>query len=530
MKKSRKFLKAMTSSVFMVFIFLAAMPVEASRENGPQVRISATIPSIDWHTTMDLASARVILNVMEGLTRIDGAGKVSPAIAEKWTVSKDFRTYTFYLKKNVKWSDGVPVSAQHFVDAFHRLFDPKTAARGAFFLWAIKGSEAYSTGKGLVTDLGLHAIDDSTLEMKLERPCSYLPAMLAHTVAMPFRKDLFEKFGDQWTTPGKLAVVGPYNIESWTHEQIVLQANPKFHGPTPTVPRFTLRIVEEDTTALNLYRGGKLDVVYAPPRLEWPTLKQSPEFKIFPNVRVNGMVFNTSKAPFDNALVRKAFAHATDVPSLAKVLEGPSSGNSQTVFRPLKGWIPEGFVGANPSVGLRFDPVTAAKYLADAGYPGGKGFPKVVMGTDVREEHKMMAEYLQAQWKKHLGVNVEIDIRDSLGHLGRLRTDPPHIFRFGIGAVYHDPDIFASIFIKGTGFNYSRWTNDRYDHLVATAAGTQDPAKRAKMYDEAQKVLLETEAVMIPMTVEALPAIVSTKLKGFDINVQGVPIMHYATF
>lgn len=499
-------------------------------DTGPQVRIQATIPSIDWHTTMDLASARVILNVMEGLTRIDGKGSVSPALSKSWTVSKDSKTYTFKLKKDVVWSDGVPLTAQHFVDAFQRLFDPKTAARGAFFLWAIKGSEARSTGKKSGAELGVRAVDDHTLEIDLERPCAFLPAMLAHTVSMPFRADLFAKFGEKWTEPANLAVVGPYLLKNLKGDVITLEANPKYHGPRPTIPQFALRVVEDDTTALNLYRSGKLDVVYAPPRLEWKELKRTAEFKIYDNLRVNGMVFNVSKAPFDNLKVRQAFAHATDVESVAKVLEGPTGKSESPVFRAMKGWIPKGFVASNPKIGLRFDPALAAKLLSEAGYPGGKGFPKVVLGTDVRDEHRLMAEYLQAQWKKHLGITIEIDIRDGMSHLGRLRTDPPHIYRFGIGAVYQDPDIFASLFTNGAGFNYSRWKNDRYDKLVSEAAGISDVAKRSRLYDEAQKILLEQEAVLIPMTAEALPALVSAKLQGFDVNLQGVPIMHHAKF
>lgn len=502
----------------------------ASTETGPQVRIQATIPSIDWHTTMDLASARVILNVMEGLTRIDGKGVVSPALAESWTVSKDFKTYTFKLKKGVVWSDGVPLRASHFVDGFQRLFDPKTAARGAFFLWAIMGSEARSTGKSPTAVVGVREVDEKTLEIKLERPCAFLPAMLAHTVSMPFRSDLFAKFGEKWTDPENLVVVGPYKLKTWKGDVLVLEANPKFHGPKPTVSQFTLRVVEDDSTALNLFRSGKLDVVYAPPRLEWKELKRSADFRVFQNLRVNGMVFNVNKPPFDNVKVRQAFAYATDVDSVAKVLEGPIGASEKPVFRALKGWIPSGIVASNPKIGLRFDPVLAAKLISEAGYPGGKGFPKVVLGTDVRDEHRLMAEYLQAQWKKHLGISIEIDVRDGMSHLGRLKTDPPHIFRFGIGAVYQDPDIFTSLFTNGAGFNYSRWKNDRYDLLVSQAAGMSDVAKRSVLYDEAQKILLEQETVLIPMTAEALPTLVSARLKGFDVNLQGVPILHQAVY
>lgn len=199
-------LKPAAVSLAFVLALLLSLTIRSSVEAapadlGPKIRISAGIPSIDWHATLDLASLRVILNVMDGLTAFDANGQLVPALSEKWTSSKDQKTFKFHLRKGVVWSDGVPLTAQHCADGILRLLNPKTGAIGASNFDIILGAKEYLQGKVDASQVGVHALDEHTLEFKLETAARYLPALLAHNVGLPARLDLIAKHGDKWTRP-----------------------------------------------------------------------------------------------------------------------------------------------------------------------------------------------------------------------------------------------------------------------------------------------------------------------------------------
>lgn len=315
------------------------------------------------------------------------------------------------------------------------------------------------------------------------------------------------------------------STETWKEELITLVANEKYYGTKPAIKKFSFRVVNDDSTALDLFRTGELDVLYNPPRSEWRALRTKPDFQIFDNIRVLAMTFNVKKVPFDNVKVRQAFSFATDRDGLVKILDLGRAKDQPAIYRALKSWIPNGVPSYNSEIGLAFNPTLAKQRLAEAGFPGGKGFPTISVAVDSKEEHKLVAERLQAQWADTLGVKIDIETRDGMGHLGKLRTDAPQIFRFGIGAVFLDPDLFARIFMRRAGLNYAGWHSPNYEDLVTRAAGETNERKRNGFYTSAQKLLIEDDAVIIPISQEALPMIIADHIKGFKINCQGVPLM-----
>jgi oligopeptide transport system substrate-binding protein len=216
------------------------------------------------------------------------------------------------------------------------------------------------------------------------------------------------------------------------------------------------------------------------------------------------------KPPFDDVLVRRAFAHAIDrsrIPMFMKGGEMPSSS-----------WIPKGMFGYNKNIGSRFDPKKARSLLAQAGYPGGKGLPKITAVFNTGDLNRFIGEFIQAQWKEHLNVHVEFESQEWKVFLSRLDLDPPQIFRMGWGADFPDPDNFMNLFIKTSGNNRLRWSNPRYDELVAQAAMLKNPQERQVVYDEAQTLLTEKEVPMIPLFVSAQNLLVKPYVKGFETN------------
>jgi len=507
-------------------IFLSS-PIATAQSKEINIRIPTEVASIDWHKTLDLWSARIIFLLMRGLTEITPDGEVKPALAESWVASKDLKTYTFKIKKGVKWSDGKELTADDFVFAFKHILTPKTAAFAASRFYIFKDAKAFY--KGEKKDFGVKAIDKYTLKMELERPAAFIPALMSHSISLPGRQDIIEKYGDKWTHPGNLQVVGPYVLESWQSSKYTLVPNLNFYEAKPNIEKVNFLVVPEDTTAQDLFELGKLDVIYGVSRLSLTKNRQKPEFQVFPHHRITAFAFNIKHPPFDNLKVRQAFSYATDKASIASLLDTGKKEGNKPLYNPMNSWIPIGIDFANKSLGLKHNEKKAQELLKDAGYPDGKGLPKITMFFDNREDYKMMAERLQQQWKKVLNVNVELNSMDWGTYLGRLRTGMPGIFRIGFGSVCNDPDLFTDVFVADTTILHTNWFNSEFDALSYKAASVANIKERQKIYDQAQKLLLEDDTIIIPIIQEEFPMLISKKVKNLKVNLQSRTFVEKAT-
>jgi oligopeptide transport system substrate-binding protein len=323
------------------------------------------------------------------------------------------------------------------------------------------------------------------------------------------------KFGNKWTEPENMVVTGPFKMTEWKHDsRVVLGQNPNYRGEKPKLEKVSLFVVKEDITAINMFETGKLDYLNRLPALEIERLKKTPAFRRHPYLRGYYYGFNIDKAPFNDVRVRKAFAHAINRADITALIKG-----GQT---PLSSWIPKGMLGFNEKIGLQYDPKKAQSLLAEAGFPGGKGFPATKFMFDTREDNKAIAERLQAQWQKVLGVTLSAENEEWKVYLGRLRADAPAIFRHGWGADFPDPDNFANMFTSYSGNNFTHWKNKEYDALIEKAAAEASPAKRVPLYNKAQKLLTEEAVAIVPLFQESINLLVAPKVKGLSINALGL--------
>jgi len=268
-------------------------------------------------------------------------------------------------------------------------------------------------------------------------------------------------------------------------------------------------IVNESTTALTLFETGDIEMSNLPPEAIAAYQGKS-EYLTAPVLRGYYYGFNVKKAPFTDPRVRRAFSMAIDrseFPAILKRGEIPSPY-----------WIPPGMPYHNPAIGLPFDPDAARKLLAQAGYPAGRGFPSVTAAFNTGPENSLVAENLQAQWKRNLGIEILLDNQEWKVYLRRLQTDPPPLFRLGWGADYPDPDNFMNLFTSTSGNNRTRWRNDRYDELIRSAASDPEPVRRQAAYDEAQKILLEDDVAIMPLFVATQNWAVKPYVRGLRLN------------
>ena len=512
----------MKSRAFVRILLLVVLAITASCRSTPQgsdthfrVNLGTEPPSLDWSLATDHVSFNVIANLMVGLTEFDKELKAAPVIAKSWDIEDGGKRIVFHLRDDVKWSDGKKVRAQDFEYSWKRLLDPKTASQYAYILFDIANAQEYNEGKVKdASTVGVRSQDEQTLVVTLRHPASYFLALTTFEVTYPQRQDIIEKFRDSWTSPEHIVTNGPFRLASWKHQdRIELAANPEFFRGKPYLDKVTMYMVNERTTAVAMYEQGNLDFMdesHSIPPLEKPRLAKLPGYKVVPQLRGEYYSFALDRKPFDNPLLRKAFAKAIDREALPKILQGGPI--------PATSWIPPGMLAHNPEIGLKFNPGEARKLLEQAGYPGGKGLPSIVLGYNTDEEKKLVAEAIQSMWQKHLGVVVTLENQEWKVFLKNLQTDPFPVFRSGWGADYPDPDNFMKLFTSNSGNNHGRWKSRLYDDLLERAARELDSKKRIQLYDEAQRLLTETDAAIVPLYWKAEATVLNPKFSGLEYN------------
>lgn len=519
MQQHRKFGRSFLAAAVTVFLVCTACErndrsIPGGADNHFRVNLATEPPSLDWSLATDHVSFNVITNLMVGLTEFDKKLKPAPVIAKSWDILEGGRKYVFHLRDDVQWSDGQKVRAQDFEYSWKRLLDPKTASQYAYILFDIENAQEYNEGK--LTDastVGVQAQDDLTLVVRLRQPASYFLTLTTFEVTFPQRQDIVEKFPSSWTEPANIVTNGPFLLSSWRHEDAIeLRANPNFFRGKPPMEKVTMFMINEKTTALAMYEQGQLDFMddESVPTLEKKRLSSQRGFKRVPQLRGEFYGFATDRKPFDDPRVRMAFAMAIDRNVFPQLLQGAE--------KPASSWIPPGMLAHNERIGVSFNPPEARRILREAGYPDGKGFPRVVLGYNTREDRKLVAEAIQGMWQRNLGVVVTLENQEYKVYLQKLQNDPFPVFRDGWGADYPDPDNFMKLFTSTSGNNHTRWKNPRYDRLLEQAARELDSKKRVRLYDEAQKILCETELPIVPLYWTTETTLLNPRFTGLELN------------
>lgn len=508
-------------AVALVFALQAGCQKKSSGDYGLslketlRINIGTEPPSLDLHISTDTTSSIIHDNLMEGLVMYDlTAPEVSlkAALAEKWE-STDSKIWNIQLRKGVKWSDGVDFTAQQVVDGWERLLNSATASEYAYFLFGVKNAKAYNQGKiKNFKDVGVSVTPEGNLRVELENPRAYFPFLLTHHSTWPMRKDLLAKFGDKWTLPGNNVGLGPYVLKTWEHDKaIVLERNEKYYGAPAKTKYIIGYMVNEQSTAINLFDAGKIDVQLSLPSRELESLRKRPEYRSSSTLSTYYYGFNTTKPPMNNPVVRQAIAAAIDKKEVVKILKGGQV--------PLGGWLPPGMFGYSEQGGIEFNPARAKELLVKAGYKEAKDFPKMSIDFNQNEDHQRIAENIQAQLKRNLGIEVELNSEEWKVYLKRLNVDPPPVFRLGWVADYPDPDNFFTLMASYSENNRTKWKNKEFDSLIEKAAFLMDKEQRKELYKKAQKILVEDEVPVIPMFSSVSSKLVAKRVENFPVTV-----------
>ena len=474
-------------------------------------------PSLDWNKATDSSSALILDNIMEGLTDYDFSKEtvgLQPALAEKWGSTSDRKTWTFTIREGVKWSDGKDLTARHFLDSWERLLNPQTASEYAYFLFPIKNAQSYNEGSLKdFSKVGVSINQNGQLVVELNEGKNYFPYLMSHMSTYPIRKDIIQKYGENdWTKPQYIVTLGAYHLMKWEHDkQIILERNTNYHGNLAKIRNVIIYMIPDTTAVLNLFEMNRLDAISNLPSRELPFLRKKKEYREHGASSIYYYGFNTKKKPFHDVRVRKAFNLAIDKKEIIELLQG-----GQTV---LGGWIPKGLFGYDSTLGLNFDPKTALSLLDLAGYKDRTQFPRVVISYNTNEDHKRIAENIQAQLKKNLNIQVELSNQEWKSYLYSLKTGEQEIYRLGWFADYPDPDTFMNLMTSYSDNNHTYWVNNRYDVLVDKASSLPNGETRLKLYLEAQNILTKEEVPVIPLYSSQSHWLISDRVSQFPLNV-----------
>jgi oligopeptide transport system substrate-binding protein len=477
-------------------VLLAYSPVKAA--DAFRFRLEHDPATLDWTKASTDLETYALMNIMEGLVELDKDMQPRPALAEKWDVSADGRVYTFRIRAGVKWTDGAALRAPQFVYSWKRLLAPGSKNAYRTFLRDVESVEA---------------LDDLTLRVKLKRVVPYFPTLLSFWVTFPQREELVKK-GESWYSPPALVTLGPYRLTKWERgHELVFERNDGYHGPAPKLARVEAVVEPSNDKARGLLEARKIDALLSVSTQDVLRYANDPShawsLKQFPYLATVFVGFNArAGGPGANATLRRAIGQALD---RAEVPLAIKSGEI-----PADSLIPKGLAGYDPAAALRFSVEEARATLVRAGLKA-RALPRLRLIAQKGHSGEAAA-YVAQTLRANLGL--EIDVRE---------LSPPEFHaerkaaRFDMyvgewGADYPDASSFMEVMLSESGNNYTGWKNRRYDELVRGAAGETRVLERLKTYSEAQRILLQEAAVLIPLYYPRLTALISTQLSNFEIS------------
>ena len=491
-----------------------ADPFTIHRGNG------AEPDTLDPHKASGNWENNVIGDMFMGLMTEDEAARPVPGAALSYTASDDGLTYTFKLREH-NWSDGRPVTAHDFQYSFRRILDPKTAAQYSAILYPIKNAQAVNEGKMAVDQVGVHALDASTLQIEFHFQVPYIKELLTHYTTFAVPQHVVEKYGEDWMKPEHVATNGPYVLKQWIpNDHVWLEKNPRFHDAGNVALKTVYFYPTQDASAaLKRFRAGEFDLVFdsTPPQsIDWLRRHMPKELKLYPYILTQYFQFNVKRKPFDDLRVRRALTMAIDRDIVVSKI-------TRTGETPAYALVAPGMPGYPATAQFDFKPLSmreriakARWLLSEAGF--GPGNPLTFdFNHQNTTETKLVAVALQEMWKQ-AGAIARLVPSESQIHYDLLRKHDFSVGWAGWIADYRDPKNYLFLFQSSTtDLNYGQYASARYDSIVEASDYERDTERRARLLTQAEQILLDDAAVS-PVYFGVSRDLVSQRVKGWVSN------------
>jgi oligopeptide transport system substrate-binding protein len=476
--------------------------VTATKNKTLLIGNSTEIETLDCHLATGVPEHHIISALFEGLVApaVDNPDADAPGAAVSWT-HEAFTHWTFKLQPNGKWSDGAPVTAGDFAFAYQRMLTPEMASDYAPMLYPLKNGEAFNRGELKdFSQVGVRVVDDLTLELHLKGPTPYLPGLLKHYSWFGLPKHVVLKHGsiadrqNRWTKPQNIVSNGPFKLKAWhfTH-YLAVDRNPHYwDAGVVKLNEIHFFPIAADTAEERAFQDGQLHQTYRVPltRVPYYTSRNDGSYHAHQALGAWFLRLNVTMKPLGDERVRRALSLALDRESIVKnvLRAGQKAATGMTPPNCAKGY-------ETPRV-LKHDVTEARKLLAEAGYPDGKGFPKLELLITQSSSARSLAEALQEMFNKNLGINIGVLSQDWQVYLDAMRNLNYGITFGGWVGDYPDPSTFLGLWRTGDGNNNTGWGSPEYDKLYAQAEVNPNYEERMSTLQRAETVMLNASAVV----------------------------------
>nr|WP_321461394.1 peptide ABC transporter substrate-binding protein [uncultured Vibrio sp.] len=476
--------------------------------------------------TLDPAKAEgmpemhILRDLFEGLVIQDRNGNIVPGVAQSWETD-DNQTFVFHLRKDAKWSNGDPVTAEDFVYALRRAVDPKLASPNVWYLemTSIKNITSVAEGKLPVEKLGVEALDKYTLRFELESKVPYFVAMTGHTSMMPVHKATVEQGAKPWSDPQQFVGNGAFVLDKWViNERIELKKNPNYWDADDThLTKVTYIPFENQNASINRYVAGEVDITSDVPTHMAQKLEQEYQgaYTVVPLLCTYYYAFNTTRPPFDDVRVRQAVSYSI----LRDVI---TNGVTQVGNLPAYTFAHQytaGFDATQPEYSKwtqQQRDEKARQLLKEAGY--GKDKPldfKLLYNTS--ESNKAIAVAIASMLSENLDVQVELENQEWKSYLVARKQGNFDVMRASWCGDYNEASTFLSLLRSDSSGNFARYKSKEYDQAMENALATTDDKKRQAYYDEAEK-LIAADVPIAPIYYYMQARLVRPNVGGFAKN------------
>ncbi|MDQ6632269.1 MAG: peptide ABC transporter substrate-binding protein [Verrucomicrobiota bacterium] len=481
----------------------------------------AEVQDLDPHIVTGVPEHHIITALLEGLVSEDPHDlHPIPGVAERWEISPDQKTYTFFLRKNARWSNGQPVTARDFVESYQRMLSPGLASEYAYMLHVMKGAEDYNTGKIKNFDqVGVKALDDYKLEIQLNNPTPYFLSLLNHYSWYPVHIPTVKKYGpvyergNRWTLPKNFVGNGPFTLTDWKLNQVIIvKKSPTFWDAEKVrLKQIYFYAMESDDSEERAFRSGQIHLTTSVPLSKIDVYKKNhPEIiRQDPYLGIYYYRVNVTKAPMNNKRVRQALSMAIDREAIVKIIRGGQL--------PAYNFTPS-TAGYTAATKIPYDIEGAKKLLAEAGYPDGKNLPPVEILFNTLEAHRTIAEAVQQMWKNNLHIDARLVNQEWKVYLDSQRQLNYQVCRAAWIGDYPDPNSFLDMWLTAGGNNQTGWSNAEYDRLIKQASEAGDQEKRYAIFQKAEALLLD-EMPVIPIYFYTRVYLIQPSVKGWFPNI-----------
>ncbi|MGN1368152.1 MAG: peptide ABC transporter substrate-binding protein [Aristaeellaceae bacterium] len=469
---------------------------------------------------------------VDPLVRFDADGNMIYEAAESHEVSEDQLVWTFHLRKDAKWSDGSPVVAGDFINTIHRALNPENGMSiYAGVLYSIVGAQEARSGEGSLEDVAVVALDDYTLQMTLKAPCTYFTSLLTVGPFYPSKTGLATLDNPSWwKNPETSLGNGAFCLTEYVdgdHYQV--KKNPYYwNADAVNIDTINVRLVYDLQAMLSAYQTGEVDVAIGLPDYIALAYAGSDELFIWNMLTSKFLLPNLNVEVLQDARVREAIAIGINRTEICAVIGSDYIPTTSYVAEFMLSNASSEYFSKEQAPLFVEDVAKAQQLLADAGYPGGKGFPTLTYTYPNSDKESLLAQALQAQLKQNLGITIELNgVEDQV--YSSVRAEGSYeLIRHSWTADFNDPINYLDLYTSYSGGNYNGVNSPEYDALIEASNRTSDQAERNRLLHQAEQLLVSENFYVIPVTTQVYICLWNPRLTNVAINEKGEPMYRYA--